>query len=102
DVGHRYFVEAVRELAEKKINPVKVMTDGAHDLGMKVYVGVRPAGWSFFEPYPDFWETPFFRQNRQWRSEDRDGTPTTRMSWAVSPLLGWLSEVIEKDPRASL
>jgi len=83
DVGHRYFVEAVQALARKKINPVRVMIEGAHEIGMKVHVGVRPAGWSLFEPYPDFWESPFYKQNRQWRCEDRDGTPVTRMSWGV-------------------
>jgi hypothetical protein len=42
--GQRNFVEAARELARKKINPIKVLIDGAHDIGMKVHVGVRPAG----------------------------------------------------------
>ena len=56
--GHRYFAEAVRELARKKINPVKVIIDGAHAAGLKVHVAVRPAGWSFVEPFTDFWETP--------------------------------------------
>ena len=41
--GHRYFSEAVRELARKRINPLKVMIDGAHAMGIKVHVGVRPA-----------------------------------------------------------
>ena len=81
--GHRYFSEAVRELARKKINPMKVMIDGAHDVGLKVHVAVRPGGWSFVEPYTDFWETPFYKNNPQWRCEDKDGTPVTRMSWAV-------------------
>ena len=58
--GHRYFAEAVRELAHKKINPVKVIIDGAHAAGLKVHVAVRPAGWSFVEPFTDFWETPFY------------------------------------------
>ena len=81
--GHRYFSEAVRELARKKINPMKVMIDGAHDVGMKVQVAVRPGGWSFVEPFTDFWETPFYKKNPKWRCEDKDGTPVTRMSWAV-------------------
>ncbi len=81
--GHRYFSEAVRELARKKINPMKVMIDGAHEVGLKVHVAVRPGGWSFVEPFTDFWETPFYKNNPKWRCEDKDGTPVTRMSWAV-------------------
>ncbi|HEY2974351.1 MAG TPA: hypothetical protein VGJ48_17675 [Pyrinomonadaceae bacterium] len=81
--GHRYVAESIRELARKNINPIKVMIDGAHEIGMKVHVGMRPAGWTIFEPFPDFWETPFYRQHREWRCVDRDGTPVTRMSWAV-------------------
>src|SRR5436309_10781980 len=81
--GHRYFTEAVRELARKSINPIKVLIDGAHDIGMKVHVGVRPAGWSYGGMMNDLWETPFYRQHPEWRCIDRDGAPTTRMSWAV-------------------
>jgi hypothetical protein len=81
--GHRHVAESLRELARKKINPIKVMIDGAHEIGMKVHVGARPAGWTIFEPFPDFWETPFYKQHREWRCVDRDGTPVTRMSWAV-------------------
>ncbi len=82
-IGYRYFVEAVQELARQNINPTKVLIGGAHDVGMKVHVGIRPAGWSFFEPFADYWESPFYRQHPQWRCQDRDGTPVTRMSWAV-------------------
>ncbi len=81
--GDRNFVESTRALAEQKINPVRSMTGRAHDIGMKVHVSIRPAGWSFLEPYSDFWETPFYRDHPEWRCEDRDGSPVTRMSWAV-------------------
>lgn len=83
EVGQGYFVEAVRELARKKINPIKVLIEGAHDMGMKVHVGVRPAGWSYGGILNDLWQTPFYRQHPDWRCIDRDGAPTTRMSWAV-------------------
>lgn len=81
--GHRYYAESTRELARKGINPMKVMIDGAHAMGIKVHVGIRPGGWSFVEPYTDFWETPFYKSHPEWRCVDRDGTPVTRMSWAV-------------------
>lgn len=82
-VGDRHFVESIRDLAAKGINPLKVLIDGAHAVGMKVHVAIRPAGWSFFEPYTDYWESPFYKDHPEWRCTDRDGTPVTRMSWAV-------------------
>jgi hypothetical protein len=81
--GHRNFAESVRELARRKINPVKVIIDGAHALGIKVQVGIRPAGWSWAEPYTELWESPFYKKHPEWRCIDRDGTPTTRLSWAI-------------------
>jgi len=82
-LGDRYFVESIRAMARQGMNPVKVLIDGAHDVGMKVHVGLRPAGWTFVEPYCDYVKSSFFQQNPQWRCVDRDGTPVTRMSWAV-------------------
>jgi len=98
-VGDRYFVESTRALASQKINPVKAMTEHAHALGMKVHAGFRPAGWSFFEPYTDYWESTFYKAHPEWRCEDRDGTPVTRMSWAVPEvrrrLLALLREMVQ-------
>lgn len=51
---HRNSAEAARELARKNINPMKVLIDGAHDMGIKVHVGVRAAGWTWAEPFSDF------------------------------------------------
>lgn len=82
-LGDRYFAESARALAKQDINPVKSLTKRAHEIGMQVHVSLRPAGWSFFEPYSDFWESAFYKDHPEWRCEDRDGTPVTRMSWAV-------------------
>ncbi len=97
--GHRYFSEAVRELARKKINPMKVMIDGAHSMGIKVHVGIRPGGWSFVEPFTDFWETPFYKNHPEWRCEDRDGTPVTRLSWAVPAVRKHLLDLLKEMVR---
>ena len=98
-IGDRHFVEAIRELARQEINPVKVLIDGAHDAGMAVHVGIRPAGWSFFEPYSDYWESPFYRDHPQWRCEDRDGTPVARMSWAVPEVRRHSIELLREQVR---
>jgi hypothetical protein len=83
---HRDFLESVQAFARQKINPLKILIDGAHDVGMKVHVGMRPGGWSYYQPFNGLWETPFFQNNPQWRCVDRVdlGAPeVTRMSWAV-------------------
>jgi hypothetical protein len=98
-VGDRYFAESIREMAAKGINPLKLLIDGAHHVGMKVHVGIRPAGWSFFEPYSEHWESPFYRQNPQWRCIDRDGTPVTRMSWAVPEVRRHLVDLLREQVR---
>jgi len=46
----------------------------------------------------DFWSTPFWRQHPDWRCIDRDGTQTTRMSWAIPEVrkhvIGGLGEAV--------
>ncbi|MFH1566779.1 MAG: hypothetical protein ABIL09_02190 [Gemmatimonadota bacterium] len=98
-LGDRYFVEAIRAMARQGINPLEVLIRGAHDAGLKVHVGLRPAGWSFVEPYPDYWDSPFYRQNPQWRCVDRDGTPVARMSWAVPEVRRHLVELLREQVR---
>ncbi len=83
---HRDFIDAVRELADKGINPLKVIIEGAHEMGMKVHVGMRPGGWSYYQPFNGLWDSPFYLNNPQWRCRDhasRDSAEITRMSWAV-------------------
>jgi len=83
DAGHRNYVESVKAFEKQKINPLKVLIDGAHNCGLRVHVGIRPAGTSWAPPFDEFWETPFFKNHPEWYCVDRDGTVTTRMSWAV-------------------
>jgi len=66
---------------------------------MKVHVGIRPAGWSFYEPYCDSVESPFFVNNPQWRCIDRDGTNVTRMSWAVPEVRAHLIALLAEEVR---
>ena len=64
---------------------------------MKVHVANRPAGWSYLEPWTDFFETPFYKEHPQWRCEDRDGTPVTRMSWAVPEVRRHLVDLLREQ-----
>jgi len=95
-IDQRYYAEACRILAEKKLNSTKVLIDGAHEVGMKVHVGIRPALWSYFEPLTDFFESPFYRKHPEWRTVDRDGTPVARMSWAVPEVRKHLLDILRE------
>jgi hypothetical protein len=99
NVGGRYFAESIRNLAARGINPMKTFIDGAHALGIEVHVAIRPAGWSFFEPYTDYWEPPFYRDHPEWHCVDRDGTPVTRMSWAVPEVRRHLIDLLREQVR---
>lgn len=94
DTGQRWLAESLRELARKNINPTRVMIDGAHAIGLKVHIGFRPALWSYYEPFTDIFESPFFKQRPEWRLADRDGAPVSRMSWAVPEVRRHLLDVL--------
>lgn len=83
DPGQRRLAEAVRESARHKINPTRILIEGAHDIGLKVHVGLRPALWSYYEPFTDLFQSDFFKRHPEWRMKDRDGSHVARMSWAV-------------------
>jgi hypothetical protein len=97
---HRAFIESTQELARQNINPLKVLIDGAHDVGMKAVVGVRPAGWSYYQPFNGLWDSPFYLDNPQWRCIDRvdRGSPElTRMSWAVPEVRAHIIDLLAEQ-----
>jgi len=83
-------------LAKRKINPTQVMIEGAHDVGMKVHIAVRPAAWEHSPPLDDFFSSRFYREHPQWRCVDRDGTPVSRLSYAVSEVRTHLVDVLRE------
>lgn len=96
DAGYRAYCEAASELQRKNINPTKVMIDGAHAMGMKVHVGCRPALWTYYPPFTDYFESRFYRSHPEWRTVDRDGTAISRMSWAVPEVRAHLIEALRE------
>ncbi len=94
--GDRHYAEAIRELARQGINPTKVLIDGAHDVGMKVHLAIRPAAWVHSEPLADFFVSRFYQQHPAWRCVDRDGTPVARMSLAVPEVRSHLTDVLRE------
>jgi len=97
--GDRRYAEAIRELAAKGVNPTKTLIDGAHDVGMKVHVSIRPAAWVHSEPMSDFFTSRFYRDHPEWRCIDRDGTLVARMSLAVPEVRARLIDVLREALR---
>jgi len=97
--GDGHYAAALRELARQRINPTKVLIDGAHDVGMKVHVAVRPAAWVHSEPLADFFRSRFYQSHPEWRCVDRDGTPVARMSLAVPEVRRHLVTVLNEAVR---
>ena len=93
-----YGAEGLRELERQGINYAQVLIDGAHDMGMKIHVGLRPGGWTYYQPYTDMVRSPFYDAHPEWRTVDRDGTPVARMSWAVpdvrNPMIDALMDAV--------
>lgn len=94
--GDRYYAEAIRELARQKINPTQVLIEGAHGVGLKVHVAVRPGAWEHSPPLDDFFTSRFYREHPQWRCVDRDGTPVSRLSYAVPAVRAHLVDVLRE------
>jgi hypothetical protein len=74
---------SLTELERQGTNYAQVLIEGAHDMGIAVHVGLRPGGWTYYQPYADMMRSAFYDANPEWRTVDRDGTPVARMSWAV-------------------
>ncbi|MCE5240277.1 family 10 glycosylhydrolase [bacterium] len=94
--GDRQYAEAIRELARQQINPTQVMIGGAHDAGLKVHIAIRPGAWEHSPPLDDFFTSRFYREHPQWRCVDRDGTPVSRMSYAVPEVRAHLVDVLRE------
>jgi hypothetical protein len=100
--GDRYYTEAVKELIARGVDITKVAVDACHDLGIDIYICMRPAAWELSPPFEDYFTSAFYRAHPEWRCYDRDGTPVARMSFAVPQvrqhLLDVFREVLKANP----
>ena len=94
--GDRRYAEAIRILADKRINPTQTLIEGAHDVGMKVHVSIRPGAWVHTAPMEDFFSSKFYRDHPEWRCYDRNGEDVARMSLAVPQVRKHLIDVLRE------
>jgi len=97
--GDRRYAEALQELAARGINPTRVLIEGAHDVGMTVYVAIRPGAWKHTPPMDDFFASRFYERHPEWRCRDRDGNEVPRMSLAVPEVRTHLVDVLREAVR---
>ena len=97
--GDRRYTESLRILAQKGINPTQTLIEGAHDVGMKVHVSIRPGAWVYTAPMEDFFSSKFYRDHPEWRCYDRDGEDVARMSLAVPQVRAHIVDVLREAVR---
>jgi hypothetical protein len=100
--AHAAFVDSIKALHAKGINPLKVAREEARRQGVEFHIMLRPAGWKAGIPFEETFDSQFFADHPEWRCIDRDGTPTMHMSYAFSDvrqhLLEIFRETLELEP----
>lgn len=94
--GDRVYAASVLEMVQAGVNPTQVHIEGGKAMGMKVHVSIRPGAWRYQPHMEEFFDSPFYDANPQWRCVDRDGTPVERMSLAVPEVRAHLIAVLRE------
>jgi hypothetical protein len=81
-VGDRLAAESWRILSKKDIDPFRVALDYAHEIGLEFHAAYRPAGFHSPPPFEDSNLGGYYEKHPDWRSIDRLGRPTPRLSYA--------------------
>ncbi|MFT5327895.1 MAG: lysophospholipase L1-like esterase [Planctomycetaceae bacterium] len=98
----REYVESVRHLHSKGVDPLRVAVEEAHAQDAEILICLRAAGWKGAPPWEEFFMSEFYEAHPEWRCIDHDGTPTMHMSYAVEEvqdhLLKVYREVLQRGP----
>jgi hypothetical protein len=89
----REYVESVRHLHSRGINPMQVAVEEAHAQDAEILICLRAAGWKGAPPWEEFFMSAFYEAHPEWRCIDHDGTPTMHLSYAVKEVQDHLLEV---------
>jgi lysophospholipase L1-like esterase len=89
----REYVESVRHLHAKGIDPLRVAVEEAHAQNAEILICLRAAGWKGAPPWEEFFMSEFYESHPEWRCVDHDGTPTMHLSYAAEEVQDHLIEV---------
>lgn len=98
----REYVESVRHLHAKGVDPLRVAVEEAHAQDAEILICLRAAGWKGAPPWEEFFMSEFYEAHPEWRCIDHDGTPTMHLSYAAEEvqdhLLEVYREVLQRNP----
>ncbi len=80
--GEQRLSESLRTLFKKGIDPIRTVTDYAHELGLECYGSQRMGAWVGTPPFEEVFTCPFFDQHPEFRCRLKDGTPVDMLSYA--------------------
>ncbi|MFV0390041.1 MAG: hypothetical protein ACK5NT_14960 [Pyrinomonadaceae bacterium] len=93
---------AVKKFIEDGADETKLAVEAAHSMNKKISIGFRTQAWQAPPAFEDYFSSRFYRENPQFRTYDRDGTPVMRMSYAVPEvrehIYGIFKEILNYQP----
>ncbi len=95
-VGDRLSAESWTILREKGIDPFRVAIDYAHEIGLEVHASMRTAAFHFDAPWDQWSAGGVYDQHPEWRSVDRKGRPTPRLSYAHPEAQRYVISILEE------
>ena len=74
---------SIRQFIARGEDHTKLAVEAARSMNKRVFIGFRAQSWQTPPATEDYFSARFYRDNPQYRSYDRDGTPVMRMSYAI-------------------
>ena len=100
--GDGYVTQSIKKFIEQGEDHTKLAVEAARSMDKKITIGFRVQAWQAPPAFEDFFSSRFYRDNPQYRTYDRDGTPVMRMSYAVPEvrehIYGIFREILNYQP----
>jgi hypothetical protein len=97
----RAYIQSMEAFREKKIDPVGVLCDFAHELGLEFHATVRTGSFICDPPFDEFETSDFYRDHPEFRCRDKDGREIPRLSYAFPEvrqhMLNLYCEIAERN-----
>jgi hypothetical protein len=74
--------QSFEEFRKKRIDPVEVLCDFAHELGLEFHTTVRTGSFACEPPYDEVFTSDFYRDHPEFRCRTKDGREIARLSYA--------------------
>ena len=95
-VGERLSAESWTILRGKGIDPFRVAIDYAHEIGLEVHASMRTSAFHFDAPWDQWSVGGVYDKHPEWRSVDRTGRQTPRLSYAHPDAQRYVISILEE------